>query len=452
MMPSAMTDQVLDPAIPVPDVSAPPSLRARATAFAATGPGQSVIAMLDQILVSAANFLVLVAIARLTTTAQTGTYVLALRTVDFITEIQNVFIWAPYTLFAPGFDRIRRRSYAGSVLAHQAAATFFSLLFLSAVSLVSSYFGWQDVAVVALWSTYAAGGIYLREFVRRISFANLELLATLLMDASTFALQTAGIAILCAAHKLSGSSALLVTGAASGVSAVIYLFRVRSHFAFSVADILPDLKRNFSYGRWLLGSDLALLLGSQIYPWFLASLSGRAAVAVFAASQALTNFARMFLIGAQNVLLPGSARAAATGFPSVLRLLVRRGTLLLTGGAVLFSAGSLLVSGPLLTLVYGPSFGGNSHLIFVLSLSILATALTLAPTFALAATGRADANLRINAVTLALHVTVGLFLVHMYGALGAAYGLAFGGFTAAFLRWRIYRRLFVLDGTEGAGQ
>lgn len=420
--------------------------------FASTGPGQSVITMLDQILVSAANFLVLVAIARFTTTAQTGTFVLALRTVDFMTEIQNVFIWAPYTLFAPGFEVLRQRIYAGSVMAHQAAAAVASLVLLGSFGLAALAFGWTEGAVIAFWSMPAACGIHLREFVRRISFANLEVLATLVMDATTFLMQAAGILLFWRANALSAPTALLVVGGASGLSAAVFLLRDRHRYIWSRAHVLSDLRRNFSYGRWLLGSDLALLIGNQIYPWFLAAFSGREAVAVFAGSQALTNFARMFLIGAQNILLPGSARAAASGVMSDLCLLVRRGTLVLAAGAGAFSLFTLVASGRLLALVYGAGFAGNGHLMFVLSLSILAGALTLAPSFALAAMGRADENLRINGVTLTLHVTAGLFCVWMYGALGAAYGLALGGFVAALLRWRTYSRLVRVQVPQGMEQ
>jgi O-antigen/teichoic acid export membrane protein len=225
------------------------------------------------------------------------------------------------------------------------------------------------------------------------------------------------------------------------MTAGAYLLSVRRRFRISIASLLPDLKSNFSYGRWLLGSDLALLLGNQIYPWFLASLAGPAAVAVFATCQALTNFARMFLIGAQNVLLPSSAHAFAVGLHDEMRRLVRRGTLVLGGGACLFSIVAYLMGGRVLRIIYGPAFSQHGLLVFLLSLSVLAAALTLAPTFALVAARRADANLRVNVVCLILHVTVGLLLVRMYGAMGAAYGLAAGGFTAAALRWLVYRRL-----------
>jgi O-antigen/teichoic acid export membrane protein len=440
-MPSATQTESLDFALPIPPIIGRERGGKKLQKFAGTGPGQSIITMLDQILVSAANFLVLVAIARFTTTAQTGTFVLALRTVDFMTEIQNVFIWAPYTLFAPGFHALRRQIYAGSVLAHQAAAALASLVLLGGFGLCAFLFGWREAAVVAFWSMPAAWGIHFREFVRRISFANVEVLATVLMDSAMFLMQAAGLALLWRAHVLSASTALLVVGTASCLPAGVFLFWDRNRYRWSRVDVLSDLKRNFSYGRWLLGSDLALLIGNQIYPWFLASLSGREAVAVFAGSQALTNFARMFLIGAQNVLLPGSARAAASGVISDLHRLVRRGTLVLTAGAAVFSVVILIASGRLLALVYGQGFVGKGHLMFVLSLAIVAGALTLAPSFALAAMGHADENLRINGVTLALHATAGFFFVWMYGALGAAYGLAIGSFIAAILRWRIYARL-----------
>jgi len=441
--------ELFDRAVAESAAAAPSSLIERCRAFCASGSGRSILAMLDQVLVSAANFLILVAVARSGAAAQTGTYVLSLRTIDFITEIQNVFLWAPYTLFAPAFKPGRKTRYAGSVLVHQAVATLLAVCLLGAFGLAASCVGWNEAATVAFWSMLAAGGIHLREFVRRIGFANLDLLSTLAMDGAVFVLQAVAIGALWSSHLLSGRAALLATSAACGLTASAYLLANRRNFRFSLGEIFPDWKRNASYGRWLLGSDLALLLGNQIYPWFLASLCGPAAVAVFAACQALTNFARMFLIGAQNILLPSSARAFAAGSLSELRRLVGRGTMILASGAALFSAFCLLAGQPLLTLSYGHSFAKNGFLVFLLSLSVLATALTLAPTLALAAARRADANMRINFVTLAFHLSAGWLLVRQYGAAGAAYGLLLAGFSAALVRWLFCRRIFAADIAAG---
>jgi O-antigen/teichoic acid export membrane protein len=405
--------------------------------------------MADQIMVSAANFLILVAVARLGGAAQTGLYVLSLRTVDFLTEIQNAFLWAPYTLFAPGLAGRRKQQYTGSVLAHQLLTSLAVAALLGAFGAAAAALRWQVAADVAFWSMLAAPGIHLREFARRISFANLNLLSAIAVDAVTFLLQATALATLWWAHQFTGRSALLVTGVSCLLAAGVYLLSNVKQFRFALEELRNDWKQNFSYGKLLLGSDLALLIGNQTYPWFLALISGPVAVAVFAACQALAGFARMFLIGAQNVLLPSSARAFADGSFGELQRLMRRGTAILSSGAALFSVGCLLAGHLLVSISYGKTFAQNGPLVFILSLSIFTTALTLTPTFALAAARRADVNMRINAATLAFHVIAGCLLVRLFGPMGAAYGLFAGGLLAAGMRWGACRRIFVPLAAEG---
>lgn len=406
-----------------------------------SGVGRSAVALIDQVLISGANFLFLVVVARSVAASETGCYVLALRAADFVTEIQNVFLWAPYTLFAPELKDRDRKIYAGSVLIHQAAACVLTLAICAIIAWVGYMFKADSIAIVALWAMVASLGVHLREFTRRMCFANLDQSAVLAMDCGSLILQVIGLALLYTTNRLSGWNVLLVTSIVSGVSSMACLTLLRHRFSFSQQDVLASFRKNFSYGRWLLGSDLALLISNQIYPWWLSFLSGAATVASFAASQAVTNFARMFLISAQNVLLPSSARACATGNMENVRHMVRRSTLVLAGGASLFSLFCLAAGNPLLHTIYGNKLDSHGTLVFIFSLSILATAIGLAPTFALAAARRADANLRINAITLAFHGIVGLALARFYGAAGAAYGLALGGFLAAALRWRIYNKV-----------
>lgn len=417
------------------------SIWGRCLAFTSTSSGRSIAAVVDQMIVSAANFLLLVAVARSVGAAATGAYVLALRTVDFASEIQNVFLWAPYTLFAPERHGESRRNYAGSVLIAQQGAGLVTVLLAGLVAVAANLLGAHTAALIASWALVGSIGIHLREFTRRICFANYDLLGALAMDAGVFFLQAVSIGYLYTTHQITGWSVLLATSASCLAGSVVALLLLRKRFSFRRADLLPSFRQNISYGRWLLGSDLVLLLSNQLYPWFLSFVAGPASVAIFSGAQALTNFARMFLIGAQNVLLPSSASAFASGNLSNLRRLVKRSTLLLTSGSAAFSLACLLAGGALIRLTYGNALGSHGLLTFLLSLSIFTTALTLAPTFALAAARRADANLRINVITLAFHCVIGLALTRLFSAEGAAYGLVSGGLLAAILRWRLYNKL-----------
>jgi O-antigen/teichoic acid export membrane protein len=242
---------------------------------------------------------------------------------------------------------------------------------------------------------------------------------------------------------------LSVTGSTCGVASIAYLVVDRKRFQFFRGNAGRDFSRGFEVGRWLVGADLALLLSNMIYPWLLAALSGPSAVATFSTALAITNVPRMFLICAQNLIMPQSAHTWVAEGRAGLRRLVRRSTALLAGGCLVF-CGAMLIAGPWLPgLIYGDKFKGGGNLVFVLSLTILSTAFVLAPTCALTAARRADLNLRINVLAFAVHLTAGLVLVRSYGAIGAAYGLLLGNSVAIVVRWLVYRRVLPAEPESG---
>jgi O-antigen/teichoic acid export membrane protein len=403
---------------------------------------RSLIALADQGVMSAANFVLLLAVARFTSAVETGAFVLALRTVDIFTELYNVLIWAPFTLFAPGCETGERRRYRGSVLVHQIGMTLLTMA--GAVLVIAVLFSTRvsESAGFALAAVLAGGSMLLREFARRMAFSALRVEHALAIDSAVFVLQAAGVIFLWARHAFSSTSALCVAGVACLVVAVAYLGLTRKNFEVERSSIRSHLGRNLRYGRWLFGSDFALLLSNQIYPWLIAAVAGKAAVAVFAASQAITNFARMFLISAQNVLLPKAAQAWVNGGSGELRRMVRQSTLALSGGAALFCVAMLFGSRPLVELIYGDRFPQAANVVFLLSLTILAMAVTLPSTIALSASRRADLNVVANVLALLVHVTAGLLLTGRFGAVGAAYGLMLGSGVAALVRLHFYRRIF----------
>jgi O-antigen/teichoic acid export membrane protein len=400
------------------------------------------LTLLDQVVVSAANFLLLVAVARSCSISEVGLFVLGLRIVDVLAELHNALIWAPYTVFSPDFSADEKRLYSGSVFVHQVVSCTVSACVVGVVGgLVHFVWGQSDIGGVLMAVVPASIFMLLREFLRRFCFASFDMLTALTLDAGVFVLQACGVYILYTTNAISPKHTLLVLAMACccGVCAVLALHR--RHFVIAPRRVILDLRRNLAYGRWLLGADLTLLLSNQVYPWLLAAIAGPAALGVFASCQALTNFARMFLIAALNLLGPKCAHAYANAAMGDLQRIVARSTALLAGGTACFCVLTFLAGGRALAVIYGGQFSQLGHLVSALSLGLLATALTLPATCALSAMRRADMNLLVNVITLGIHVTVGAFLVYKFEAIGAAYGLLFGGVIAWSTRSLAYRQI-----------
>jgi O-antigen/teichoic acid export membrane protein len=91
-------------------------------------------------------------------------------------------------------------------------------------------------------------------------------------------------------------------------------------------------------------------------------------------------------------------------------------------------------------LVYGNQFVQGGNIVFLFSLTILAMAITLPSTIAFSVARRADINVLVNAIALAVHLLAGVCLTAQCGAVGAAYGLLAGSAVAASVRFVLYGR------------
>lgn len=132
-----------------------------------------------------------------------------------------------------------------------------------------------------------------------------------------------------------------------------------------------------------------------------------------------------------------TARAFIEG-PAVLDALVLKTTLL-----VLAAVGALclavFVLGDLpVVLFFGKKFAGSGPVLFVLALSLLSSALGLAPMFGLLAMERPQFNFLAGLGAVGISLTLGVYLVKSFGLVGAAYGALFSNVALSGVRWMAY--------------
>jgi O-antigen/teichoic acid export membrane protein len=402
------------------------------------------LTLVDQVVVSGASFLAGVIIGRTCEKEQFGLYFLGLTIIGLVMQLQYVVIWSPYSVFGPRLSKSAQALYTGSSLLHQLAFSALGMLILtvSGVFLSRTGLGPHGLESVIWVLVVVIFFITLREYIRRIFFVRLRMLTALGFDSLTAILQISGLLLVAFLGELTAARAFGVFGLGCALTAGFWFFWAGQDFIFSIKQALIDLGQNWSFGRWVLGSDTAIFLGSQMFPWFLASYSGSAAVGILAACQGVVALANPFLQGSCIFLEPKAAHSFAQGDRVRLRQFVGKSTMLMGTVLGLFCAGIYVFGDQLAVLLYGPKYAGNQSIIFLLALTALVSALDTGIYFGIRASGRPDLNFKINLIRLGVTITLGLWLVHTYGLLGVAWGLLASSLATFAAQVLIFIKLF----------
>ncbi len=400
------------------------------------------LTLADQAVVSVASFATSIVIGRVCGKEQLGLYLLALTIIGMVMEFQEVLIWSPYTFFSSRLAGRELRRYTGGALVHQGASSLLALPVLWALSGVLSRgtetAGLEPVIqVLILVGTF----IYFQEFCRRVCFAALAVQEALGFDLAAAGLRFGGLLVLAGLGTLTAARALLIIGLAGALAGGLWLVWARDRLAFSREAALAAWRQNWSFGRWVLGSNLALNLSTWAFPWLLASLHDLQAVGILAACQSVIALVNPFLVGSRNFLAPKAAQVFAAGDPREVRRFVRHNTLIVAGAVSLLCLGLMAFGQELLHLLYGAQFGDQGLVLGLLAANAILSALPLVLDYGIWAMGRPDLNFTINGLRLAATLSVGLLLVSRLDLVGTALGLLANSALVLVLQTWVYLKL-----------
>jgi len=359
----------------------------------------------------------------------------------------------PYTVYSPRLTDIDRALYTGNTLIHQLVLSAFAIIcLLIAGGILSLGIGPKELAPV-LWAlAVTITLILLKEYVRRIFFARLDMMTALVLDSFVAGMQIGGLLLLAYIGVLSATQAYLVIGAACGVAALSWLVWEREIFAVRLSQVISDLHRNWSLGKWFFAGTLVFLMSTQLFIWFLNGFHGTAPTGVLAACMGIVFLSNPFFIGMGNLVGPKASQAYAFGGAKEVRIVVFKSSVLLAAAMGLFCLMILVFGEQLLVFIYGSKYAGNGAVVSVLALGNMSAAITMPATHGLLVIDRPKADFKVNLIFLGITLTLGLWLVQSYGVLGVAFGLLAGKFTVLITRWTTFTMLVSHTSFQPTGQ
>jgi O-antigen/teichoic acid export membrane protein len=342
--------------------------------------GTHALALADQAVVSGASFLTTVMIGRWTDASQLGAYAIGYSILVSSLAVQESLISLPYSI-----QRHRPlgtpAEHAGGSLALSGLFSALGVVVLTATALALLVWGAGPELLAMTWALAGVMPfVLMREFGRRFAFAHLHISQALLLDAAAAAIQLGALGWLAWSGRMSAVTACAALGVACGLTAIGWLYLFRADFAIRRGQLRASLKQSWGLGKWLFGGQLTVQVQHYITYWLLVVIAGAAVTGVYTACMSVVAFANPLMLGVRNILAPRSVLAWKTGGGAGLRRQAIRDTLLL---GVIMASFCLLVlfagEDVMRFLYHGKEYDGHGHILTVLALAMLASAVACPP-------------------------------------------------------------------------
>ncbi len=392
--------------------------------LARTGVVKPAISLFDQGIVSLTPFIASVLVGRINSQAEFGLYVLGVTVVAFLVEVQTALISSPYMVYSPRLRGLRRAQYAGGTLLLQLALGGAAALALGLAAIVLAVMdsaGGLPMVLGALALVIVF--ILLRDFIRRVAMARLEMEDALVVDMAVSVLQLAGLGGLALLGALNAPLAHLLIGMACAGVALVWMRRNRHRFEPSVEHARRDFRLNWSMGKWLFASGLLWALGIHAYPWILAALHGPGVAGVWGACLGALSLVVVVQGGVTNWLGPKIAITYARGGPAPLQRFVFRAAAGFAAALTVLCGVLIVFADRILAAIYGEVYASAGLVLAVMAVGVIARGAAFCFSRGLFAIERADVDFWINLIPLAILGTFGVWAISVHGALGAAVAL-----------------------------
>jgi O-antigen/teichoic acid export membrane protein len=203
-----------------------------------------------------------------------------------------------------------------------------------------------------------------------------------------------------------------------------------------VGQVSASTKESWGLGKWLFAAQIITQVQIYIPYWLTVAVAGAGATGVYAACMSIVAFANPLIVGLGNTLMPRAVLAWNQVGAARLRRQAIQDALLLGAMMTSFSVLVLFAGDDVMRWLYhGKDYEGQGPTITMLALALLAAAVGMPASNALASMERPHAIVWTGAIGAAVTAVLVWYLMPEWGLLGAAYGALAGNIAGAVGRW-----------------
>lgn len=384
--------------------------------------------LIDQGVVSAANFLSILILAKAMSPANFGIFMLAHTGLLIMNSFQNAIITQPHNVLG-----VRREGQAyinfttSLALVQLIGSTILSLVILVVGYFVSEFFSEANGTVI-IGLAFAAVPWMMQEFVRRVLYTKSETTAAAINDSVSYGLQLIGVIALMLFSTKEGPSpieALLVFGGSSLIAVLLGLWQLRRHFAFKQPSLWVSTKsawlESWHFGKWLVSQQILVWFGTSGYGWLLAAIIGPEKFGMYRAAYQIVFVLNPIRQAMMNYLPSRISHIFASQGREAMVRWVGKMTLLLSIPFALFAALLIIGAEPILNLVYHDKFAntGMQWVVMGGAIAFLLNFYRAPKEYAIIAMGNLKALFMRTVFSTVMVLTTGILLIYFWEIPGA---------------------------------
>jgi O-antigen/teichoic acid export membrane protein len=373
--------------------------------------------LLDQALISAASFVLLILLARALSPHDFGAFTLVYGAMLVANYAQTAFVTQPHNVIGASQAGQDYRVYTRSALVVQLCFSAALALGAALAALVAAGFG-SDYASLLLAAAAALPFWQLQELVRRVLYTEGRQRAAFGNDVLAYGGLAAGVAVLAIAGSLTAPAALVVLAVAAAVAAAVGFRVIRPSLA-SVPWSRNVVAENLHFGKWLAGSFAAQWTATQAYLYLAALILGVAVTGALKAVQLILSPLHVLLFSLSTMLPIRLSRTLArepAAFDREARLAFR-----VTFPVVaVYCALVALFADQILELLYGETYAGYGRVLVIFAAYYLLLYAVFLATALLTAERRTNRLFLGNAVAAVVTIAAAWPLMRAFDAEGAA--------------------------------
>lgn len=404
-------------------------------------PGAMTWSISDQALISASNFALMLLVARATSPAGFGAFVLVYTGLLFVNSIQAALVTGPHNVLGAQKSGADYQRYTTSLLILQVIGSLGAGAIAGIVVLLFRHFVSIERALIVLLPC-AIIGWQIQELTRRVLYTEGNYRGAFLTDLVTYGGQIVMVIALYFASTLNGVSALTTIAAASSLGACVGVWMIRGNFSDQVAfaQLRSAGSENLMFGKWLLGSSILSWTSIYFYPILTAGFIGVAATGGIRAVQNLVSPTHVLLKTMESTLPSRTTQAyeaeGKVGAWAYLRKSSAPILLLLILYCILVS----LASRMLVEAILGASFSSYWWFVPVFALSYTLVLFSTVADILLRSLGGTRSIFSATLLSTIVVLTAGIWLVVSFGLSGVAIGMILHGVILNACLWIAVRR------------
>jgi O-antigen/teichoic acid export membrane protein len=400
------------------------------------------LAIVDQGLISGANFLLGILLARWLAPDQYGAYALAFSAFLLLSFLYYPLLLEPMAVFSGSAYSRCLRGYLKSLVWIHVAITVVTVVVLGAAAFVAFYrHAPGGLPGALLGVTIASPCILLFWLARRAYYMELAparaatgaLLYCVLVVSGTYFLFRVG--------RLSPFTAYVLMATGALTTGLYLMFHIRNRLPALEAGPTPreTWTRHWSYGRWALAAAIATWIPYYMYYPLVTSFFGMAQAGQL---RALMNFAlpmEQTFTALSCLFLPYAARIQARQGRGSAGLLTRRITAIYVVGALAYWLIFLPFKAQAFHFLYAGKYTEVAYLIPYVALETILWSASFGPAIVLRAMESSISIFYARCVASVLSLAVGIPLTHAYGLWGAMVGIVLANAAALVVTLYILR-------------